>query len=283
MNLKLRVLKNSYLKILAILFLVMLASALEVNGINPKRIISLSPSITEILFEIGSGNQVIAVDNLSNYPNETPISDISAYDPNVEAISLFNPDLVILSYNIKNLKTALKKIGIETIYLPAPLNFEDILDQIDYLGQKTGNEDKAKKLISKMKSKMKTLQNLRENKPATKIYHELDPNYYSPSKFSFIGDIYQKLNYKNVANKADITNLGYPKLSPELIISENPDLIILPGKDNKYVEKVKSRPGWNYIKAVKKNNFLLTNNDIASRWGPRILNFASILVEYSKK
>ena len=283
MNLKLQVLKNSYLTILVIFLLVILASAHEINGSSPKRIISLSPSITEILFEIGSGNQVIAVDNLSNYPNEAPISDISAYDPNVEAISLLNPDLVILSYNIKNLKTALKKMGIETIYLPAPLNFEDILDQIDYLGLQTGNEDKAKKLISKMKNRMKTLQKLRENETATKIYHEIDPNYYSPSKFSFIGDIYQKLNYKNVADKADISNLGYPKLSPELIISENPDLIVLPGKDNKYVEKVKLRPGWSYIEAVKKNNFLLTNNDIASRWGPRILNFASILVEYSKK
>lgn len=283
MNLKLQVLKNSYLTILVIFLLVILASAHEINGSSPKRIISLSPSITEILFEIGSGNQVIAVDNLSNYPNEAPITDISAYDPNVEAISLLNPDLVILSYNIKNLKAALKKIGIETIYLPAPLNFEDILDQIDYLGLQTGNEDKAKKLISKMKNRMKTLQKLRENEKATKIYHEIDPNYYSPSKFSFIGDIYQKLNYKNVADKADISNLGYPKLSPELIISENPDLIILPGKDNKYVEKVKLRPGWSYIEAVKKNNFLLTNNDIASRWGPRILNFASILVEYSKK
>ena len=283
MNLKLQVLKNSYLTILVIFFLVILASANEINGSSPKRIISLSPSITEILFEIGSGNQVIAVDNLSNYPNEAPITDISAYDPNVEAISLLNPDLVILSYNIKNLKAALKKIGIETIYLPAPLNFEDILDQIDYLGLQTGNEDKAKKLISKMKNRMKTLQKLRENEKATKIYHEIDPNYYSPSKFSFIGDIYQKLNYKNVADKADISNLGYPKLSPELIISENPDLIVLPGKDNKYVEKVKLRPGWSYIEAVKKNNFLLTNNDIASRWGPRIINFASILVEYSKK
>ena len=283
MNLKLKVLKNSYLTILVIFLLVILASAHEINGSSPKRIISLSPSITEILFEIGSGNQVIAVDNLSNYPNEAPITDISAYDPNVEAISLLNPDLVILSYNIKNLKAALKKIGIETIYLPAPLNFEDILDQIDYLGLQTGNEDKAKKLISKMKNRMKTLQKLRENEKATKIYHEIDPNYYSPSKFSFIGDIYQKLNYKNVADKADISNLGYPKLSPELIISENPDLIVLPGKDNKYVEKVKLRPGWGYIEAVKKNNFLLTNNDIASRWGPRILNFASILVEYSKK
>ena len=283
MNLKLQVLKNSYFTILVIFFLVILGSAYEINGSSPKRIISLSPSITEILFEIGSGNQVIAVDNLSNYPNEAPITDISAYDPNVEAISLLNPDLVILSYNIKNLKAALKKIGIETIYLPAPLNFEDILDQIDYLGLQTGNEDKAKKLISKMKNRMKTLQKLRENEKATKIYHEIDPNYYSPSKFSFIGDIYQKLNYKNVADKADISNLGYPKLSPELIISENPDLIVLPGKDNKYVEKVKLRPGWGYIEAVKKNNFLLTNNDIASRWGPRILNFASILVEYSKK
>ena len=283
MNLKLQVLKNSYLTILVIFLLVILASVHEINGSSPKRIISLSPSITEILFEIGSGNQVIAVDNLSNYPNEAPITDISAYDPNVEAISLLNPDLVILSYNIKNLKAALKKIGIETIYLPAPLNFEDILDQIDYLGLQTGNEDKAKKLISKMKNRMKTLQKLRENEKATKIYHEIDPNYYSPSKFSFIGDIYQKLNYKNVADKADISNLGYPKLSPELIISENPDLIVLPGKDNKYVEKVKLRPGWGYIEAVKKNNFLLTNNDIASRWGPRILNFASILVEYSKK
>ena len=283
MNLKSLILKNSYLTILVILFLVILASAPKINGSSPKRIISLSPSITEILFEIGSGNQVIAVDNLSNYPNEAPISDISAYDPNVEAISLLNPDLVILSYNIKNLKTALKKIGIETIYLPAPLKFEDILDQIDYLGLQTGNEDKAKKLVSKMKNRMKTLQKLRENETATKIYHEIDPNYYSPSKFSFIGDIYQKLNYKNVADKADISNLGYPKLSPELIISENPDLIVLPGKDNKYVEMVKLRPGWSFIEAVKKNNFLLTNNDIASRWGPRILNFASILVEYSKK
>ena len=282
MNLKLQILKNSYFAILVIFFPVIFASAYEINS-SPKRIISLSPSITEILFEIGSGNQVIAVDNLSNYPNEAPITDISAYDPNVEAISLLNPDLVILSYNIKNLKAALKKIGIETIYLPAPLNFEDILDQIDYLGLQTGNEDKAKKLISKMKNRMKTLQKLRENEKATKIYHEIDPNYYSPSKFSFIGDIYQKLNYKNVADKADISNLGYPKLSPELIISENPDLIVLPGKDNKYVEKVKLRPGWGYIEAVKKNNFLLTNNDIASRWGPRILNFASILVEYSKK
>ena len=89
---------------------------------------------------------------------------------------------------------------------------------------------------------MKTLQKLRENEKATKIYHEIDPNYYSPQNLASLRHI-SKLNYKNVADKADISNLGYPKLSPELIISENPDLIVLPGKDNKYVEKVKLRPG----------------------------------------
>ena len=123
MNLKSHILKNSYLTILVILFLVILASAPKINGSSPKRIISLSPSITEILFEIGSGNQVIAVDNLSNYPNEAPISDISAYDPNVEAISLFNPDLVILSYNIEKSKYCFKKNWNRNYLSPSTIKF----------------------------------------------------------------------------------------------------------------------------------------------------------------
>ena len=242
---------------------------------------SLSPSITEILFEIGSENQVIAVDSLSNFPPEAPKTKISAYEPNVETISLYKPDLVILSFNIRNLKEALSKLGIETIYLPAPNNFEQILDQIDLLGKRTGNTKKAQKLILNMQNKMKAFVSLRKNKNPIKVYHEIDQNYYSPSKFSFIGDIYQKMNFKNIADSADILGLGYPKLSPELIISENPELIILPGKNEKYSKLLKSRSGWSYINAVKENNIILLQKDIASRWGPRILDFVNILAEYS--
>ena len=120
---------------------------INANEITAKRIMSLSPSITEILFAIGSENQVIAVDSLSNFPIEAPKTKISAYEPNVETISLYKPDLVISSFNIRNLKEALSKLGIETIYLPAPNNFEQILDQIDLLGKRTGNTKKAQTLL----------------------------------------------------------------------------------------------------------------------------------------
>ena len=278
MNFVLQILKNSYF---SVLFLFFCNLAINADEITPKKIMSLSPSITEILFEIGSDKQVIAVDSLSNYPIKAPRTEISSYDPNIESISLYEPDLVILSYNIRNLKRALSKIGIETIYLPAPNNFEQILDQIDLLGIKTGNTEKAQKLISNMNNQMKAFISIRQNQKPIKVYHELDQNYFSPSKFSFIGDIYQKLNFENIADSADISGLGYPKLSPELIISKNPELIILPGKNEKYSELVKSRPGWNYISAVKENNILLIQKDIASRWGPRILDFVNILVKYS--
>ena len=86
-----------------------------------------------------------------------PKTKISAYEPNVETISLYKPDLVILSFNIRNLKEALSKLGIETIYLPAPNNFEQILDQIDLLGKRTGNTKKAQKLILNMQNKTKKL------------------------------------------------------------------------------------------------------------------------------
>ena len=148
MNFVLQILKSLYFSIL-ILFLCNLA--INANEITPKRIMSLSPSITEILFEIGSENQVIAVDSLSNFPPEAPKTKISAYEPNVETISLYKPDLVILSFNIRNLKEALSKLGIETIYLPAPYNFEQILEQIDLLGKRTGNTKKAQKLLSNNK------------------------------------------------------------------------------------------------------------------------------------
>ena len=278
MNFVSQILKNSYFSVLILFFCNL---AINANEITPKRIMSLSPSITEILFEIGSENQVIAVDSLSNFPIEAPRTKISAYEPNVETISLYKPDLVILSFNIRNLKEALSKLGVDTIYLPAPNNFEQILDQIDLLGKRTGNTEKAQELILNMQNKMKAFVSLRKNKNPIKVYHEIDQNYYSPSKFSFIGDIYQKLNFKNIADSADISGLGYPKLSPELIISENPELIILPGKNEKYSELLKSRSGWNYINAVKENNIILLQKDIASRWGPRILDFVNILAEYS--
>ena len=247
----------------------------------PKRIISLSPSLTEILFSIGAGDQVVAVDKYSNYPPEAPTTLLSSMEPNLESISEYNPDLVLLSYDIGRVVQALNKIGVESILLPAAQNFEDVLLQIRYLGKKTGNRQKSNLLAEKLKKEMKSLIYIRQKEEKLKIYHELDENYYSASINSFIGNIYHLLNFNNIADIADKDGSGYPKLSPEHILSQNPDIIILTNKDADYINKVKKRPGWSTLKAVKKNNFIILSPDIGSRWGPRIIEFAQEVVKKS--
>ena len=246
---------------------------------KPYRIISLSPSLSEILFSIGAGEQVIAVDNYSNYPPEAPITSLSSFEPNMEAMASFRPDLVLLSYDIGNIVKGLNIIGVETMLLPAPKNFEEILLQIRTIGEKTGNIKKSNILANKMKSQMKDLVILMQDKSPTKVYHEIDENYYSASSQSFIGNIYELLNLNNIADQVDTNGSGYPKLSPEYILLSNPDIIILPGKDTNYISKLKKRPGWSAIDAVKKNQLLIIDADLGSRWGPRIIEFAKAIVK----
>ena len=246
---------------------------------KPERIVSISPSLTEILFAIGAGSQVMAVDSYSNYPPEAPITSLSALEPNMEAIAAFNPDLVVLSYDVGDLVKGLNKIGIETMVLPAATDFEDILMQVKNLGKRTGNIEQADGLAAEMKSEMEKLMYTMQGKGSLRIYHEIDENFYSPSSSSFIGSIYQLLNFTNIADQADKDGYGYPKLSPEYILSSNPSMIVLPGKDPDYLNKLKSRPGWSAIDAVKEDRFLILDEDIGSRWGPRIIDFAKAIVK----
>ena len=244
------------------------------------RIISLSPSSTEIFFELGIGDQLIAVDSFSTFPEKAPRTRLSAYEPNIEAIASYEPDLVVLNYDVGNLVTALSRIGIETLHLPTPTSFEEILEQILKLGQISGSSKQAEELVNLMETRLKRISSHKRNKKHFKVYHEIDENYYSPSRYSFIGDLYEKLGFENIANSADEQGSGYPRLSPEFIVSSNPELIILPGKDWKSAEKLKSRPGWEEMTAIKKNMIFIVNPDIASRWGPRILSFAEKLVTF---
>ena len=245
----------------------------------PKRIISLSPSITEMIFAVGAGPQVIAVDSYSNYPSEAPITSLSSMDPSLEAIAFFEPDLVFVSYDIGNIVTGLNDVGIKTILLPAALDFDEIISQIIYLGEITGREEQAKIVSEKMKAKMTSLVNLMSTKKSFRVYHEIDENYYSASSKSFIGNIYSLLNFTNIADEADKEGIGYPKLSPEYILSSDPEIIIISSDDKEYINRLKKRPGWRTVDAIKQNRVLILNPDIGSRWGPRIVDFANSIVK----
>ena len=263
------------------LFLIITFLMISTNGFTdtkPLRIVSISPSLTEILFAIGAGTQVVAVDSYSNYPKEAPITLLSSLQPSIEAIATFEPDLVLLSYDIGDLVKGLNTVGIETMLMPAPVEFEEILLQIKNIGRRTGNFEESNKLVNKMKIEMKNLIELMKTKSQIKIYHEIDENYYTASSNSFIGSIYKLLGVTNIADQADKDGNGYPKLSPEYILLSNPDVIILQGKDSNYIDKLKKRPGWLSINAVKKDRLLIIDPDIGSRWGPRIIDFAKVIV-----
>ena len=244
----------------------------------PKRIISLSPSATEILYAIGAGNQVIAVDDLSNYPSTAPITKLSAFSPNVEALMNYKPDLIILNADATKaleVKAALEKLKIKVFLERAPLNLKQAYLEITALGRATGKISGAQSVISDMKSKIAAA--IKKGKTSKKItfFHELDNTLYSATSDTFIGKVYQDFKLVNVADQAATADsAGYPQLQSEYVIKSNPKIIFL--ADAQYGESLETltkRAGWSGITAVKDRNVVSLPEDIPSRWGPRLVDF----------
>ena len=123
----------------------------------PTRIISLSPSATEILYAIGSAKQVIAVDDLSNYPSQAPITKLSAFNPNVEALLNYKPDLIILNADATKaleVKAALEKLKVKVFLESAPSSPREAYAEIAALGRATGKLSGAQNVISEMKRRI---------------------------------------------------------------------------------------------------------------------------------
>ena len=249
---------------------------------KPVRIISLSPSATEILFALNADSQVLAVDDNSNYPVRVPKSDLSSFTPNVEAIAALDPDLVVLQINATNAKTvrdALTKIEIPVFVEPAAKNVNDTYKEIRLIGKIIDKEKAAKKLIAEMKSRIKKALVTNKSKSKLKFFHELDNTLYTATSKTFIGSVYKDFGLINVADAASgADSSGYPQLSAEYLIKSNPDLIFL--ADAQYgesIDSLKARPGWSAISAVKNNRVIALPADIPSRWGPRIVDFYELV------
>lgn len=243
---------------------------------EPHRIVSLSPTATEMLFAIDAGPQVVAVDDQSNFPANAPMTKLSGFQPNVEAIVAYNPDLVVAADDTGGIVHALGQLSIPTLIEPAAHNLEDSYAQIDQLGAATGHVLEAHALVKKMRAEIAKATSLvaKPSRPL-KVYHELDDTYYSATSKTFIGQVYQLLGLTNIADAATGAAADYPQLSSEYIVSSNPDLIVL--ADTKCCRQdansVGARPGWAAIAAVKSGQVIGVDDDIASRWGPRVVDF----------
>ena len=156
---------------------------------KPIKIISLSPSGTEVLFGVGAGSQVLAVDSYSNYPKNAPITDLSGYTPNVEAIAGKKPDLVLLqvdSVKAKDVRNALTKLNIPVLMEPAPKNMSDVYKELRLVGKVTDNSNKAEALVKSMDKSIKaTVKSAKKAKGVT-FFHELDDTYYTVTSKTFL-------------------------------------------------------------------------------------------------
>jgi iron complex transport system substrate-binding protein len=255
---------------------------------RPEKIVSLSPTATEMLFAIGAGPQVTAVDDQSNFPAEAPKTDLSGFKPNAEAIAAKAPDLVVLSGDADQIVAQLGKLKIPTLVSPAAVTLDDTYREIGDLGVLTGHAAEATAVSDRMKTEIDQVVKSvpARSKPLTYFY-ELGPELYTATSKTFIGEVFNLFGMTNVANAADADGSkgGYPQLSAEALVKANPDTVFL--ADSKCCQQtaatVKARAGWSSVTAVQKSQVYALDDDIASRWGPRTVDLVKSVADAVSK
>jgi iron complex transport system substrate-binding protein len=225
---------------------------------------------------------VVAVDAFSYYPPEAPTTNLSGTEPNIEAIARYEPDLVVASDEAGDLGSSLGALDIPLLVAPAALTLDDSYDQIEQLGAATGNVANAADVVASMRSEIDALvESVPDFEEPPTYYHELDQTYFSVTSDTFIGQVYGLVDLRNIADEAKGAGSQYPQLSAEFIVEADPDIIFL--ADTKCCDQsaasVSKRPGWGEIDAVRNNAVVELDDDIASRWGPRIVDYLRAVVE----
>ena len=242
---------------------------------RPDAIVSLSPTATEMLYAIGAGSQVKAVDSYSDYPPNAPKTSLNAYDPNVEAIAKYNPDLLVVASDTASFNTQMAALKIPVLYDPAAANLSQAYAEYGPLGEATGHAAQATKEVATLKAKIAHIVATTPHaKKGTTYYYELEPDYYSVTSATFVGKLFSLLGLTSIADSAKglASSGGYPQLNASFILKANPAYIFLADTlcCKATAASVSARPGWSTLTAVKDHRIVPLNDDIASRWGPRI-------------
>jgi iron complex transport system substrate-binding protein len=244
---------------------------------QPTRVVSLSPTATEDLFAVGAGKQVVAVDEDSDYPKQVPRTKLSGFTPNAEAVAGYDPDLVVVS-NDGGIVGQLQKLGVPVLLEPAADTIAEAYDEIRQLGAATGHTAGATTVVRGMQRKLTALiRSVPKSRRHLRVFHELSPDFYSATSATFIGRVYKLFGFANIADAADSTHTGFPQLSAEYVVSANPQLVVLADSVccGTTAANVATRPGWSQIAAVKQHRVVAVDDSIASRWGPRLVDFAA--------
>ncbi|MGH9097814.1 MAG: ABC transporter substrate-binding protein [Acidimicrobiales bacterium] len=243
---------------------------------RPTAIVSLTATGTEMLYAIGAGSQVKAVDKDSDYPAGAPMTSLDGNSPNVEAIVNYTPDLVVVSEDPAGFQQQLNALGIPVLEDPAASTLAQSYQQYVQLGQATGHPAGAQTEVAHVKAQIAQVVAATPKLTSPEsYYYELDQTYFTATSSTFIGNVFSLLGLKNIADtSADATSSGgYPQLNAEYILKANPTYIFLADTIccAQNAATLAARPGWSTLSAVTNHRIVLLNDDIASRWGPRVV------------
>ena len=245
----------------------------------PERIASFSPAATEILFAIGAGDAVVAVDAFSNFPAETAdLPQISAFpELSIEAILEHDPQLVILTAGNESEAERLRMLDTPVVFLDGATTIEGIYTHIRILGEATGRSEAAESVVADITSRIAGVEAALAGVGAgPTAFYELDPTLFTVGPGSFIQDLLTILKVQNVAADAESP---FPQITAEAIIEASPEVVILADAQfGETAEAVSQRPGWDAISAVQNNRIIeIEDADIVSRPGPRVGEALAVL------
>jgi iron complex transport system substrate-binding protein len=243
-----------------------------------KRVISLAPSATESLYELGIDEELIANTVYCSDGNFKKEKIGTVTEPNIEKIISLNPDLIIATKE-GNYKTVIEKmIRLKlTVYVMEPYSdFEDVCNNFQTLADYLGKSDEAKKIITDVKEEILNLSNETVNKNKEKIFWEVGANpIFTVGKQSFVNEYNKYINGINVFENID---MRYPNISAESVIEKNPDIILLVNMGDVSDQEIYKWNKYKNIAAVKNNKiYLLEADDIFTPTPKKFLNGIKVL------
>lgn len=262
---------NKPSKLLYFSFLLLICSSLWGKEC-PKRIVSLGAAATEILFELGAENQLVAVSSDSNFPEAAKklpsAGGFGTGNVSIEKLISFEPDFVILYSGVQDyLIPSLKRYKIAH-YVSNVSSVTDIIEEIQKIGEITGHKEKSLELAKQYSDAISEISKNAAEKQKKNVYWEIwNEPYMSGGAESFINDVIKMAGGQNIFGHI---KQAYPVVSEESILYANPEYVLLFSDSGKDAESVKKRSGWSCIDAVKNDRIFIVNSDIYNRPGPRI-------------
>jgi len=242
----------------------------------PQRIVSLLPSLTETVCELGQCARLVGVDRYSNYPASVKkLPQVGGgLDPNIEAIVALKPDLVLMATSSRA-GERLQSLGIKVLALE-PKTHADVKRVLETVGQVLGVGDAARVWRVMDAATQAAAQSLPKSMATIRVYFEVDPGPYGAGESSFIGETLTRLGVKNIIP----AKLGpFPKLNPEFIVRANPDVIMI---GQRSVDSMAQRPGWASMRAMREQRlcvFTPEQSDVLVRPGPRMAEGARLMAQ----